>query len=236
LARIKKIMKSEEFVMQELEKDRCLREGIEPDDRNSVKFMISAEAPLVMSKACELLIRELSVRAWQHTSRNRRRTLQRQDIHAAVGESDVYDFLIDIIPRVATHRLPAPNAIPVEMTQMGPIVVQNFGIPTAHMNLNMPAALLQHQANAVGAPGQADLNAILEQQQHQIHQEQLMLAFPAQMSGLPAGLDNPNGQQQQPTNGAPQLSQQLLQQQQAIAAARAQQQSDQQASSQWSNP
>ncbi|EEC43265.1 predicted protein, partial [Phaeodactylum tricornutum CCAP 1055/1] len=79
LARIKKIMKKSE--------------------KAAVKFMISGEAPLLMSKACELLVKELSARAWQHTERNRRRTLQRQDIHAAVGESEVYDFLIDIVPR-----------------------------------------------------------------------------------------------------------------------------------------
>jgi histone H3/H4 len=102
LARIKKIMKSEEFVIQELEKDRQREAGHDADNDNrpATKFMISGEAPLLMSKACELLIRELSSRAWQHTERNRRRTLQRQDLHAAVGESEVYDFLIDIVPRV----------------------------------------------------------------------------------------------------------------------------------------
>ena len=222
-------MKSEEFVMQELEKDRCIKEGIEPDDKTSVKFMISAEAPLVMSKACELLIRELSVRAWQHTSRNRRRTLQRQDIHAAVGESDVYDFLIDIVPRVASHRLPAPNAVPVEMAQMGQsIVVQNFGLPPGH-NMNLNAAMLQHGT----APGQADINAILEQH-NQMQSEQLMLGFPSQLSALATGLDNNNGQ-----NSTASQQQQLLQQH-ALAAARLHQQQQQQqsdqASSQWSNP
>ena len=92
--------------MQELEKERIRREraegGVaeEAQDRPNIKFMISGEAPILMSKACELLIKDLSFRAWQHTERNRRRTLQRQDLHAAVGESEVYDFLIDIVPRV----------------------------------------------------------------------------------------------------------------------------------------
>mmetsp|Transcript_19386 Transcript_19386/g.40082 ORF Transcript_19386/g.40082 Transcript_19386/m.40082 type:complete len:238 (-) Transcript_19386:2434-3147(-) len=105
LARVKKIMKAEEFVMQELEKDELRRQGQIPDGeevKSSVKFMIAADAPILLSRACELLIRELTCRAWQHTERNRRRTLQRQDLHAAVGESEVYDFLIDIVPRVAT--------------------------------------------------------------------------------------------------------------------------------------
>lgn len=225
--------------MQELEKDRCQREGIELDEKTTVKFMISAEAPLVMSKACELLIRELSVRAWQHTSRNRRRTLQRQDIHAAVGESDVYDFLIDIVPRVATHRLPAPNAIPVDMTQMNQtLMVQNFGLPTGQVNLGLPTTMLQHHGSVVGASGQADINTILDHHQ-QMHPEQLMLAFPNQLSALSTGMDGNGGQQQhQLNNGVQQLPQQLLQQQQALMAARMQQrqhQADNQPP-QWPNP
>ena len=98
-------MKTEEFILQELEKDRLRAEGADPeqeDNKPSIKFMIAGEAPVVVSRACELLIREITCRAWQHTERNRRRTLQRQDIHAAVGESDVYDFLIDIVPRVTS--------------------------------------------------------------------------------------------------------------------------------------
>lgn len=130
LARIKKIMKSEEFILQELEKDRQQKiaeeEGragaiVDASDKPAIKFMISGEAPVLMSKACELLIKDLSFRAWRHTERNRRRTLQRQDLHAAVGESEVYDFLIDIVPRVTSvtsqkvHHAPPPHGIPAGM-------------------------------------------------------------------------------------------------------------------------
>ena len=38
--------------------------------------MISAEAPLLFSKAAEMFIHELSLRAWIHTEDNKRRTLQ----------------------------------------------------------------------------------------------------------------------------------------------------------------
>ncbi len=63
--------------------------------------MISAEAPVLFAKAAELFIRELTLRAWIHTERNRRRTLQRNDISMAVsyGDTDQFDFLIDIVPR-----------------------------------------------------------------------------------------------------------------------------------------
>ncbi|KAM7541914.1 hypothetical protein Aperf_G00000016038 [Anoplocephala perfoliata] len=80
LARIKKIMK------------------LDDDVKN---MMISAEAPILFAKAAELFIRELTLRAWLHTDRNRRRTLQRNDISMAVsyGDTDQFDFLIDIVPR-----------------------------------------------------------------------------------------------------------------------------------------
>ncbi|KZV16222.1 nuclear transcription factor Y subunit C-3-like [Dorcoceras hygrometricum] len=76
LARIKKIMKADEDVR-----------------------MISAEAPVVFARACELFILELTLRAWNHTEENKRRTLQRNDIAAAITRTDIFDFLIDIVPR-----------------------------------------------------------------------------------------------------------------------------------------
>jgi len=76
LARIKKIMKSDEDVR-----------------------MISAEAPVVFAKACEMFINELTLRAWFHTEENKRRTLQKNDIAAAIARTDIFDFLVDIVPR-----------------------------------------------------------------------------------------------------------------------------------------
>ena len=95
-------MKSEDFAMQELEKMRRKRAG-EPLEgegaRPTTKFMIAADAPLVMTKACELLIKEVSIRAWRHTDGNRRKTLQKPDVHAAVQGDEMFDFLIDTVPR-----------------------------------------------------------------------------------------------------------------------------------------
>merc|ERR1719228_1941970 len=76
LARIKKIMKLDEDVK-----------------------MISAEAPVLFGKACEMFIHELTMRAWIHTEDNKRRTLQRNDIAMAITKFDQFDFLIDIVPR-----------------------------------------------------------------------------------------------------------------------------------------
>jgi nuclear transcription factor Y gamma len=38
--------------------------------------MISAEAPILFAKACEMFIIELTIRAWVHTEESKRRTLQ----------------------------------------------------------------------------------------------------------------------------------------------------------------
>ncbi|CAG8496772.1 1393_t:CDS:2 [Paraglomus brasilianum] len=76
LARIKKVMKSDQDVK-----------------------MISAEAPILFSKACEIFISEITMRAWIHAEENKRRTLQRSDVASAVTRSDQFDFLIDIVPR-----------------------------------------------------------------------------------------------------------------------------------------
>lgn len=61
--------------------------------------MISAEAPIIFAKACEIFILELTLRSWLHTEDSKRRTLQRSDVSAAVQKTDTFDFLIDIVPR-----------------------------------------------------------------------------------------------------------------------------------------
>merc|ERR1719506_2317519 len=88
LARIKKIMKTDEDVK-----------------------MISAEAPVLFAKACELFIRDLTKRSWLHAEENKRRTLQRNDIAAAIGKADEFDCLIDIVPReeVKSNRIRTEN-------------------------------------------------------------------------------------------------------------------------------
>lgn len=76
LARIKKVMKTDEQVK-----------------------MISAEAPILFAKGCDVFITELTMRAWIHAEENKRRTLQKSDIAAALTKSDMFDFLIDVVPR-----------------------------------------------------------------------------------------------------------------------------------------
>lgn len=75
LARIKKIMKK---------------------SNDDVK-MISGEAPIVFSKACELFIEELTKRSWNMTMQAKRRTLHKEDVASAVVATDIFDFLVPIV-------------------------------------------------------------------------------------------------------------------------------------------
>lgn len=103
LTRVKKIMRSEEILLSNsttTERESSSSQQSSPTSQpqqQASRFMIAAEAPLLMGKACELMIEELTKRAWYHTEKTKRKTLSKEDIHAAVADSDVYDFLIDII-------------------------------------------------------------------------------------------------------------------------------------------
>eukprot|EP00826_Nyctotherus_ovalis_P006662 TRINITY_DN1159_c0_g2_i3.p2 TRINITY_DN1159_c0_g2~~TRINITY_DN1159_c0_g2_i3.p2 ORF type:complete len:206 (-),score=51.44 TRINITY_DN1159_c0_g2_i3:64-642(-) len=100
LARVKKIMKSDEDVK-----------------------MISAEAPGLFAKACEMFITELTYRAWYHTEENKRRTLQRSDISTAVSKTDVFDFLVDVIPK--ENLIPCDSQSEMPMPPFGNIPVMS---------------------------------------------------------------------------------------------------------------
>jgi histone H3/H4 len=91
LARIKKVMKADPEVK-----------------------MIAAEAPILFAKGCDIFITELTMRAWIHAEENKRRTLQRSDIASALAKSDMFDFLIDIVPReeAASHAKRTPGQPP----------------------------------------------------------------------------------------------------------------------------
>jgi histone H3/H4 len=76
LARIKRLMKVEEEIK-----------------------MVASEVPILFSKVTEKFVEELTLRAWMFTEENKRRILQRNDLSAAARTSDVFDFLVYIIPK-----------------------------------------------------------------------------------------------------------------------------------------
>lgn len=119
LARIKKIMKADEDVR-----------------------MISAEAPILFAKACELFILELTIRSWLHAEENKRRTLQKNDIAAAITRTDIFDFLVDIVPRdeIKDEAAGLGVGVGVGMPPGGiPVGSAASGVPYYYPPLGQPA-------------------------------------------------------------------------------------------------
>ncbi|KAL9247525.1 hypothetical protein vseg_020951 [Gypsophila vaccaria] len=125
LARIKKIMKADEDVR-----------------------MISAEAPILFAKACELFILELTIRSWLHAEENKRRTLQKSDIAAAITRTDIFDFLVDIVPR---EEIKDEGAI-VPGMMVGPLAGAGAGaasgVPYYYPPMGQPAPMIGRPVDA----------------------------------------------------------------------------------------
>lgn len=77
-------------------------------DASGAKMMISVEAPVVLSKVCELFIEELTSRSWAAAaaSHGKRKTLLHQDVAAAVKGTENFDFLVPMVSRAAGRRHP----------------------------------------------------------------------------------------------------------------------------------
>lgn len=132
LARIKKVMKADPEVK-----------------------MISAEAPILFAKGCEIFITELTMRAWIHAEENKRRTLQRSDIASALTKSDMFDFLIDVVPREEANA--AHSKRPTTQSTSATAGNVRTSVPPAQQQQAAAAHHTQHP------PGPADYQAF---QQH----------------------------------------------------------------------
>lgn len=60
---------------------------------------MSTEAPTLFAKATEIFIEELTTRAWNHALAMKRKVILKEDVSAAASRSEMFDFLIDILPR-----------------------------------------------------------------------------------------------------------------------------------------
>ncbi|KAK9684303.1 hypothetical protein RND81_10G200700 [Saponaria officinalis] len=127
LARIKKIMKADEDVR-----------------------MISAEAPILFAKACELFILELTIRSWLHAEENKRRTLQKSDIAAAITRTDIFDFLVDIVPREEIKDEAGVGMVGGMMVGPGAVVgaaaAAASGVPYYYPPMGQPAPMIGRPA------------------------------------------------------------------------------------------
>ncbi|KAI6230104.1 CBFD-NFYB-HMF domain-containing protein [Aphelenchoides fujianensis] len=108
--------------------------------------MISSEGPILIAKASEFLIEELTLRAWLHADSCRRKTLQKIDIGDATTQSEIFDFLIDIVPRPGQRQSDVPIPI-LPRPSAGLVPVGIAGQDAASANSNeepkqfVPAAI-----------------------------------------------------------------------------------------------
>ncbi|WUR03462.1 CCAAT-binding factor complex subunit HapE [Vairimorpha necatrix] len=82
LARIKRLMKVEEGVR-----------------------MVAQEVPIIFSLVAEKFVEELTLRAWINTEESKRRILQIGDISVAVKTSEMFDFLVYVVPRCEMNNV-----------------------------------------------------------------------------------------------------------------------------------
>lgn len=78
---------------------RCLSTVV-----GSVSLKARVRVLLVVAQACEMFILELTLRAWNHAEENKRRTLQRLDVAAAITRTDIFDFLVGAHSRAYACR------------------------------------------------------------------------------------------------------------------------------------
>uniref|UniRef100_A0A915Q1X4 Transcription factor CBF/NF-Y/archaeal histone domain-containing protein n=1 Tax=Setaria digitata TaxID=48799 RepID=A0A915Q1X4_9BILA len=114
LARIKKIMKLDDDVK---------------------RMMIGSETPILLAKASEIFVEELTLSAWKHTEDNKRKTLQKSDISQAVARNDMFDFLIDIVPREDPRWPSQTNSRQEHSEEVQGIVADSNGIISTNGNV-----------------------------------------------------------------------------------------------------
>ncbi|GAU41945.1 hypothetical protein TSUD_380500 [Trifolium subterraneum] len=86
---------------------------------------ISAGAPLLLAKACEMFIMELTIRSWANADFNKRRTLHKCDIASAISNTDIFDFLVDIVPKEDTME----HDIFTDVPRRESVPIRNVNVP-----------------------------------------------------------------------------------------------------------
>lgn len=103
------------------------------------------------------------MRAWIHAEENKRRTLQRSDIASALSKSDMFDFLIDIVPReeVSASAKRATGGGGAQAAGVNPTVSQQ--IPPANVPQQPGHSTQQH---AMGPPDYLGAHGIGQEQDY----------------------------------------------------------------------
>ncbi|XP_074327340.1 nuclear transcription factor Y subunit C-2-like [Apium graveolens] len=90
--------------------------------------LVANETPVLLAKAAELFIQELTIKSWLEAEHAGRRTLRKDDILEVVNETNYYDFLFDLRDKPAgggSSSMVSGNADPVASSSVPTVTVKN---------------------------------------------------------------------------------------------------------------
>lgn len=110
---------------------------------------MSAESPVLLAKASEIFITELSIRSWYNVEESKRRLVRAKDISAALSKSDQFDFLIDILPK---EPPPAKNQPETTMATAPTATVTAVAVPNPVQAQTLQAFTLNQPIQLINTP------------------------------------------------------------------------------------
>ncbi|XP_027771311.1 nuclear transcription factor Y subunit C-1-like [Solanum pennellii] len=81
--------------------------------KNEDVRMVAGESPVLLAKACELFIQDLTLRSSLHAQENHRRILKKDDLTDVIVQTDYFDFLLDVFHRNGATDPVTPNFVPL---------------------------------------------------------------------------------------------------------------------------
>lgn len=64
---------------------------------------VSPEVRIILSKACELFVTDLTLRSWVNTEEGKRKYMIHDDLKKSVYENDNFDFLMNTCDKYQTN-------------------------------------------------------------------------------------------------------------------------------------
>lgn len=106
---------------------------------------VSFDAPVLLAKACEMFISDLTLRAWKHTEANKREVLQTTNIAAAISETKAYNFLADTVPSLPIQQGNTRTVNHTQVDSSAELVQRQYVTPQDHVGPSEATLDTQHQ-------------------------------------------------------------------------------------------
>ncbi|KAK1376105.1 hypothetical protein POM88_032298 [Heracleum sosnowskyi] len=95
--------------------------------------MVATEAPVLLAKAAEFFIQELTIKSWLEAEHAGRRTLRKDDILEVINETNYYDFLFDLRDKQSvggkSSSMVSSHADPGSSSSVPNVTLDENGVP-----------------------------------------------------------------------------------------------------------